>query len=46
MSSAGGLLFVSPTGTMKVPVPSILTFLATPGLILIPVPAASVITTV
>ena len=42
MSSAGGLLFVSPTGTMKVPVPSTLTFLATPGLILIPVPAESV----
>ena len=45
MSAASGLLFVSPTGTINVPVVSQRIFLATPGLNAIPVPATSVITT-
>ena len=46
MSSATGLLFVSPTGTTNVPVVSQRMFLATCGLSTIPVPATSVIVTV
>ena len=45
MSSAPGLLFVLPTGTISVPVVSQRIFLAGPGLIAIPVPATSTITT-
>ena len=46
MSAASGLLFVVPTGTINVPVVSQRIFLAGPGLIVIPDPPTSVITTV